>query len=155
MTNVSIPDNFYDDYSFVHDFGYSAEEEVQRVTDLLRSNDIDPTNENVLQALNHIKKISIRLKTDYSDEVEPYSRLRMSQRFVGNDAPLLIQIGTAVFLAIIGAVVSEGAKWALNRSKDKDEQEDDPLKILADKFAEDDTELVVEVKKTYKIKRKK
>ncbi len=150
-TQIKLADDFYEDFSFVHDFGYSAEEEITRTADLLKSFDIEPNEKNVMATLENIKKINRKLKTDYKQEVEQYTQWRADQRIIGNEAPLIIELSRAILVAIIGAVVASGTKWYLDHASG----EDAPLKDLLNKFSDDDEELIWEVKKSYRLRRKK
>ena len=148
--NIIIPDTFYEIYSFTHDFGYSSDEEILRIINILDEVGYEHDDDIVLTTLNHIKKIALKINNNYQKEYISYKSWRDEQRYIGGNSPILIELARDIVVAIIVKCSVEILTLHVKKP-----DKNDPMSKLLEKMEVEDEDLIYEVKTTYTLKRTK
>jgi len=149
IPEIEIDDDFYVLYSFVHDFGYTKQDEIQSIIELLDENGIETNTENVKKALEYIRDILLVINEEYSEDIAQYIKSRVDQKIISGDLPFPLSVAKKIFSAILST--GESILTAL-RGKDEDEKMVD--KIIGN-FEQDHEDIVIKITKTYQITKTK
>jgi len=149
---IKLSDDFYKIYSFIHDFGYDSNIEVELVRGILKENSMSYDDEHVKLALEFVRDLALNIHADYQTYLKEYIEWRQSQKLIGGGAPILIILAREIFigLIILGIQLTVSNKLA----KKRESHDDIIIKKLITKLEEDNNEVIIEIKKKYKISKK-
>lgn len=151
VDKLSISDTFYEIFSFTHNFGHSSQTEIDIVRSRLEQLELPDKDADVLQALHYIKKIALTIKKEYNDNLIKYEENRQKEKYIGGGEPLLIFLAREIFVGIIIIILAQayGSRKQINKT-DKNQIVQKLLKQMDD----NNEEVTIEIKETYKVKKK-
>jgi len=149
---IILPDDFYGKFSFSHHFPHSSEQEIEYIRDILKQLNLPDDDEHTLATLNIIKKIALKIDLNYQDKLKEYKEWRLKQKYIRGGTPFLISLAQQLFIGLILIGIEITALSYLNKQKDPKEAQ--IINELLKKFQEENEEILVEIKKTYKIRKK-
>ena len=148
-SELQISDNFYEIYSFSHDFGYNSDMEIKSIKEMLINHNLSTDNVNVCDTLNIIKEITTTLDKDYKKECKQYSDWREKQHIVRGDQPFLISLAKDIFIALIVLGVSFYVKNNLGEENTDKAIIQDIVKKMNDNKSHQ--KIIVKIQKKYEL----
>lgn len=148
-SELQISDDFYDIFSFSHDFGYNANMEINSIKGILKNHNLPTDNTDVLDALNFIKEIVIILDRDYKKEFKQYSDWRERQHIIRGDQPFLISLAKDIFIALIVL----GMTIYLQKRHSEEKTDKDIIQDIVKKMNDDKShqKIIVKIQKKYEL----